>query len=241
MKKTYYYAITSIIILWIIMAIVINNSIVLPSPFDVLKALVLLIINYKTWIIILMTLFRVIIALIISFFFSLLFATIAFKNEKFKDFFHVIYVILKTIPNIAIIIISLIWFGREGSIILIVFLVTFPIMYSSIMYGYLNIDHSLILNTNTYEDNFMLKWKKIYLPLIRSNILEALKNTLSLGLKVTVMSELLAQVKVGIGKELYFYKINLEMVEIFAWTIIMIVVASIFDYLLNKIIDKFDI
>lgn len=136
-------------------------------------------------------------------------------------------------------IICLLWFGREGSVIAIVFLVVFPIMYSNILYAYKHIDRSLILNTKTYEDEFIIKLTRIYLPLIRSNLFESMKSTLSLGFKVTVMSELLSQVTNGIGKELYFAKINLLMSDIFAWTVIMVIISLTFDYILGLLIRSF--
>ena len=60
-----------------------------------------------------------------------------------------------------------------------------------------------------------------------------------MGFKVTVMSELLSQVTNGIGKELYFAKINLLMSDIFAWTVIMVIISLTFDYILGLLIRSF--
>lgn len=239
MKKTYVYSTVIIILIWIILASLLDNAIILPSVYDVIKSMIKIVIDNEFYHIIFVSIIRTLVAVGISFLIAIVIATVSFFNSIFEDFFHIIYVILKTIPTIAIMIICLLWFGREGSVIAIVFLVVFPIMYSNILYAYKHIDRSLILNTKTYEDEFIIKLTRIYLPLIRSNLFESMKSTLSLGFKVTVMSELLSQVTNGIGKELYFAKINLLMSDIFAWTVIMVIISLIFDYILGLLIRSF--
>lgn len=239
MKKTYVYSTVLIITIWLIAASLIDNAIVVPSLFDVISALLDIITRQDFYHIVFNSVLRTLIAVGISFLTALMIATVSYFCELFEDFFHIIYVILKTIPTIAIMIICLLWFGRNGSVIMIVFLVVFPIIYSNLLYAYKHIDNSLILNTKTYEDEFLIKLRRIYLPLIKANMFESIKSTLSLGFKVTVMSELMSQVSIGIGHELYFAKINLMMTDIFAWTFIMVVVSLIFDYIISLIIKRF--
>lgn len=179
------------------------------------------------------TLARTFIGISISFLFALIFGILSFYNHKFREFLYPIFITLKTIPNISIIIIALIWLGRNGSVLLIVSLVAFPLLYSSILFGFDNIDNNLLMITNTFQGKFLMKLKLVYLPLIVPNIIDSIKSTLSLCFKVTIMAELLSQVKYGIGKEMYFAKINLDTSTIFAWTILIIIISTIFD----KIID----
>lgn len=222
-----------------IISSVVGNDFVLPSIFDVLKSISEIATDSESYQIVMTSVVRTVLAVGISFFTALILATVAYFNEKFEEFFHIFYIILKTVPTISIMIICLLWFGREGSVTVIVSLIVFPIIYSGILFSYKNIDKSLILNTSTYENEFFIKLKRVYLPLIRNGMLEALRNTLSLGFKVTVMAEVLSQISKGIGKELYFAKINLNMTDIFAWTLIMIAVSVIFDGIVNYFIRRF--
>ena len=47
---------------------------------------------------------------------------------------------------------------------------------------------------------------------------EGVRGSLSLGLKVGVMAEILGQVQPGIGHQLSRGRVNLEMADICAWT-----------------------
>ncbi len=49
------------------------------------------------------------------------------------------------------------------------------------------------------------------------------------------MAEILSQAKYGIGAELYYAKNNLIMSDIFAWTIIIIVISYLLDILIDLI------
>ena len=233
MKKTYIYSLLTILLYWFIISLLINNEIIFPSILDVSKSLAQIIASEVFVYAIINTLFRTFCGVFISFLFALVFGILSFRYSKFKDFLYPIFISLKTIPNISIIIIGLIWLGRNGSVLLIVSLVAFPLLYSNIMFGFENIDNNLMMITDTFQGEFIMKLKLVYLPLIMPNIINSIRNTLTLCFKVTIMAELLSQVSLGIGREMYFARINLNTSDIFAWTIIIILISTIFD----KIID----
>lgn len=235
MKKAYIYAIICLILTWFIAASLINNEVILPNINQTINSLLIIVKSSNFVFIVVDTVIRTFVAIGISFLIGLLLSILSFKNSKFKDFIHPIYLIFKTIPNITFIILGLIWLGRSGSVILIVSLVTAPIIYAELLSGFEQIDENLLLNTRTYSNNYYLKFKRIYLPLIYNDMITALRTTLSLGFKVTIMAELLSQIQTGIGRELYYAKINLETADIFGWTIIIIFISTIFDWILNLI------
>ena len=235
MKKAYIYAIICLILTWFIAASLINNEVILPNINQTIDSLLIIVKSSNFVFIVVDTVIRTFVAIGISFLIGLLLSILSFKNSKFKDFIHPIYLIFKTIPNITFIILGLIWLGRSGSVILIVSLVTAPIIYAELLSGFEQIDENLLLNTRTYSNNYYLKFKRIYLPLIYNDMITALRTTLALGFKVTIMAELLSQIQTGIGRELYYAKINLETADIFGWTIIIIFISTIFDWILNLI------
>lgn len=233
MKKNYILSILSILIIYILLSSLINKAYILPSIVEILISLKNIVFSSSFLMIIFTTIWRTLLGLIISFTIALILAFLAYFNENIRDFMHPIYVLLKTIPNITYIIIALLWLGRDGSAILVSFLVVFPIFYISILNALLNIDESLIELTEMYDVAILYKIRKVYLPLIKNDILTSLSNCCSLGFKVSIMAEILSQVKSGIGKELYFAKANFMMADIIAWTIIIILISSLVDYLLS--------
>jgi NitT/TauT family transport system permease protein len=78
--------------------------------------------------------------------------------------------------------------------------------------------------------------------LISKDISTALLQSLGLGLKVMIMAEYLAQTDNSIGKAISFARVNLAYDEIFAWTLLLIIIAVLFELLINHykpITDKF--
>jgi NitT/TauT family transport system permease protein len=63
--------------------------------------------------------------------------------------------------------------------------------------------------------------------------------SIGLGFKVIVMAEFISQARRGIGRELHDASISIEYVQVFAWTIIMIIIVVIFESLL-KIYKAYD-
>ena len=241
MKKTYFFSIISILLVWTGLSIYVDSSIVLPSIFDVAICLYQLVISPDTYIAIGLTLSRLFMGITISFLFALGLASLAYRYQKVKEFIYPIVLIAKTIPTVSIIVLTLIWFGREGTITTIVSLVVFPILYSNILFGFNSIDKAILDDLKLIDTSYFNKLIYVYLPLIRHQIMESLKVTVSLGFKVSIMSELLAQIRVGIGREIYFNKINILTDRIFAWTIIIIFVSMLLDksliYLSNYLKD----
>lgn len=238
MKKAKILGILSIILIYVVLSLLINKSYILPSIIDILVSLKNIIFSKSFLIIIFTTLGRTLIGLIISFILAISLAFLAYFNKKVKDFLEPFYIFFKTIPNITYIIVALLWLGRDGSAILVASLVVFPIFYNSILNALFNIDESLIEVTSMYNGSVFLKIRKVYLPLIKNDLLTSLGNSCSLGFKVSIMAEILSQVKSGIGKELYYAKSNFLMADIFAWTIIIILISMLVDYLISLFIEK---
>jgi NitT/TauT family transport system permease protein len=59
-----------------------------------------------------------------------------------------------------------------------------------------------------------------------------------LGIKVLVMAEFLAQTRNSIGNQLYLAKVNLEYDRVFAWTILLIIIAVILEFLIEYYVRK---
>jgi ABC-type nitrate/sulfonate/bicarbonate transport system permease component len=76
--------------------------------------------------------------------------------------------------------------------------------------------------------------KMVFLPLSMPFFRTSLLQSAGLGIKVLVVAEFIAQTNHSIGRELYFNRINLEYSRVFAWTIILIIIVTGIEYLVNK-------
>ncbi|PKK92409.1 MAG: hypothetical protein CVV62_00465, partial [Tenericutes bacterium HGW-Tenericutes-7] len=160
-------------------------------------------------------------------------------NYKIIDeILHPFIITLRTLPVASIIVIMLIIFGNELSLLLITFVMVFPIIYEGSKQGVLNISEEL-KNTITMETNHKLEiMAKLHLPLAMPYIKTALLQSFGLGFKVIVMAEFISQTSKGIGNELFQGSISIEYELVFAWTIILIVLVMIVEVIVKSINNK---
>jgi len=62
-----------------------------------------------------------------------------------------------------------------------------------------------------------------------------MKSSLSLGVKVAVMAEILAGLPYGVGRAINYSRIQFDMVGVFAWTVWLVIMILFIDYILNKV------
>ena len=236
MKKEHIITITVLIIFWWITAISVGNNVLIPTPLEVIQSLINILSKGSSYYAIFKTLIRVIQGYFISLIISLIISILADRFNTIRMLFEPIQILTKAIPNISYIIITLIWLGSEGSVWVICLLVLFPVLFNNFMFTLDSEDKDLKDIEKIYPETFINTTRLRTLPLLYETVLTSSKTALGLGLKIGVMAEILGQVKVGIGKQLYYARLYLDTAELFAWTIIIIIVSVFIDSIFNILI-----
>lgn len=219
----YFLGIIFIIVLWWILSIVIKNDLVIPSIKNVLESLMNLLKTKKTYEIILNTIYRLIISLVIAFLVSFVLSLVSFLFKEMKEFLLPLITLIRTIPVATIIIILLMLVGNKNSPYIICMLVIVPIMYEANLNGFYSIDKGVLEEVKMQSKTNFLVIKDIYVPLVFPHLLSGIVASFGLGLKVMVMAEFIAQTPNTIGYILNQEKVFLEINNVFAWTIILII------------------
>lgn len=235
MKKTgiSVLAVFFIFLVWLIAGTIVDNNLLLPKPDAVFLAFTRIFIEGDSLTVILFTILRLLVGLVLASILGFILGIVAGFSKNFATFFNPIVTVLRTIPVISITVILLIMFGFSLTPYIITLLMLFPIIYQSTYGGIMGIDKELIDVYKLEDNHFFTGLIHCYLPLISNNIRTALLQSLGLGIKVLVMAEYLSQTKNSIGQELYLAKVNLQYDEVFAWTFLLIVLALIFELLIN--------
>ncbi len=222
-----------IFLIWIIAGALVDNSIILPKLADVFKAFGNIFLDAGALNSIFHTILRLLLGLAIACFIGILLGIIAGFNQNFAIFLNPFVTILRTIPVISITVILLIIAGFELTPYIITFLMIFPLIYQAVYGAIRDLDKELIDVYKLEDNHFFSGLVHCYLPLISSNIRNALLQALGLGIKVLVMAEFLSQTKNSIGNELYMAKVNIQYDQVFAWTLFLIILALLLELLIN--------
>lgn len=227
-----------LLLIWQLLAVAVHNDIIIPYPVVTLQRMFEMLKTISFYQTLFITLSHVIIVVGISVFVSFGLAYLAYRVKVIDEYVSPLLSILQAIPNISFIILVLLWASSLQTVYIVLFLVVFPLLYNHFVAGFQNIENDLKDVIRLYQPPFFDKMIHVYLPLIMPNFLSGIKSSLSLGVKVAVMAEILAGLPYGVGRAINFARIQFDMIGVFAWTIWLVVMILFIDFLLNKLIRK---
>lgn len=235
--KSNFYTIVGFIILviiWIVGAKAINNSLVLPNVKEVVQQLEFMFMNESTWLSMGNTFFHLVITVAICFLINVVILLLVMSIKPLESMLSPLFALLRTIPIIAIIVILLLVFGNKKSPSIITGFVVLPLMYEQMLTSFKQIDKNIIDDLSLLQAN---KWQTllyVFLPMSMPIIGSVLVQSLGLGLKVMVMSEYIAQPNTTIGYSMMQGVSTLNTAVVFAWTLILVVFAMFGEFLIQK-------
>lgn len=226
------------ILIWQMAAWSVGNEVILPMPSAVFLKIISLLSDRTFYQSLCATFFRAHLGFLISFVCGIAFAMLSFRLVLIERFLSLWVRFLQTIPQISFIILLLFWFDRETSILIVIFLMSFPLIYVQVLEGLKGIDQDYMDIIDLYHHHWWYNLKKAYLPLTSVQIEGSILAGLPLALKVTVMSEVLNQARNGIGRALSLARANIDMTSVFAWTILLVVFVSVETELIQFLFHK---
>ena len=211
--------------IWQIVAVAINQDIVLTSPIQTIQTLFSLAQLREFWVSIGLSLLRIFVGGALAFTFGSLLAFLSFRYKLVKLLFEPLISTIKSIPVASFVILLLIWVRTPYLSISISFLMALPIIYIAVLEGLLGTDQKLIEMANVYQIHGWHRVKAIYL----SQLMPSLKTATSLAMgfcwKSGIAAEVIGLPTFSIGEHLYNAKVYLDTPALFAWTLVVIVMS----------------
>ena len=140
---------------------------------------------------------------------------------------------LRTVPFISLSILAIIWFPSGTVPVFVAFLMAFPIVVSSLMEGFESVDVKLEELSRVYSVPLAKRACGLYIPSMMPYTVSAASQALGMSWKIVVSAEVLSMPARGIGGRMDSAKAFLEMPELFAWTLLLVVLGFATDALLE--------
>ncbi len=226
------------ILIWQIASIIIGSSILLASPLEVLEKLGELIVTSSFWQSVGYSFFRIVAGFLAGNVLGVVCAALAYRFKVFEIFLWPVVAVIKTAPVVSFIILFLIWITSKNLSIVISFLMVFPIVYTNVLRGLINTDRKLLQMADVFKVNTIKRFIYIYLSSVFPFYVSACQVALGLCWKAGITAELIGIPTGSIGDKLYKAKLYLDTAELFAWTIVIIVVSILFEKLFMYILKK---
>lgn len=224
-----------LLFLWQIIALKINNDIYLPTLGQVFLSIKEIILEEGFILNVFSTISRCIVSFVIALVTAFILGIISYSFNIFKNFLTPITSLASSIPNMVLIVLTLIWFNKESAPYIVVFIMVFPVLYDAVLGSMKNIDKGILEMASLYKISKKDKIFKIYLPSIKFSLLSILSSTISLGFKIVIAGEVYGQPVYGIGAMIQSEKVNFNTTAIFAWIIIIVIISSLLN-LIEKLL-----
>lgn len=211
---------------------------VFPGPFSTFKEMIVLLGRSYTYKCIGQSLLRMTIGFFAALLLALIIGTLSGEVRIIEELLKPTLTALKTIPTASVVFLFIILSGARIAPIYIVVLIAFPILYEGVVGGIKNIDKDVIEASEVCGANLFTRIFSISLPLAKPYIIVSILSSLSLSFKIEIMSEVITgSTYPGLGSAISTCR-KIEpanMVPIFAYSLIAIIISLVIDKIIDKI------
>jgi NitT/TauT family transport system permease protein len=183
---------------------------------------------------VLVTLARVLAALVISFVLGIAVAVTMYLWPAVERYGRPLVRLLMAVPVVCWILFSVLWFKWvEFRIAFVLVVVCAPVFVVDFLDGMKGVPQELRAMLRSFRPSRLQFFSKLLLPATLPAILTSWKINLSLAIRVVTMAELVGAVS-GVGYGLVLAQELFSVADVFAWTVILVAILFALEALLNR-------
>lgn len=223
---------------WAALAQLADNALLLPDPGTVLSRLAQLALTGAFWVITGTSLLRILLGTVLAVVLGTLLAAVCCRLPLLDTLCRPLVTIIKSTPVASFIILLILWVGRDALPAVIVVLMVLPVVWGNVCAGIRNTDPQLLRTARVFRFSRLRTLRRVYIPSVMPYFLSACRTALGLAWKAGIAAEILTVPAVSIGKHLAESKTYLETVDLFAWTLTVIVCSLLIEKVLMAAIGR---
>lgn len=219
------------ILIWQLASMWLKQEILLASPVSVIKKLAELIQTLDFWETIAFSFGRILTGFLLALAAGCVFGALSYAFSWAEILMAPLITVAKATPVASFIILCLIWIPSRNLSVFISFLMVFPVVYTNILEGLHQTDTQLLEMADSFGAGTGKKMKFIYAFQVMPYTVSACRLGLGLCWKAGVAAEVIGIPSGSIGEKLYKAKVYLNTPDLFAWTIVIVLVSMSFEKL----------
>ena len=226
------------LLLWQLGAMALNQKILLVSPVQVVARLWQLLPQGEFWSSVGFSFLRITLGFLLACVVGTALGVLASRFRVVRDLCAPLMATVKSIPVASFIILVLVWVPSRNLSVVISFLMVAPIVYQNVLGGISNMDHKLTEMADVFQVPFARRLRYLYLPQVAPFFRSACAVGLGLCWKSGVAAEVIGLPDGSIGERLYEAKVYLDTPDLFAWTLVIVLVSIAFEKLFLFLLDR---
>ena len=225
-------------LVWQLLAILLNNSLLLPGPFAVVRCLGRLAGTVSFWHTTLVSVGRVLTGMILAALLAVVLAVGTARIRLLEVLLAPAMTALQATPVASFTILVLIWLDRDWVPVLICGMMVLPVVWRGVHTGIRMTDPQLLEMARAFRLPSRSVLKRIYVPSVMPFFRSAVASALGLGWKAGIAAEVLTVPRNSIGRMISESKLYLLTEELFAWTLAVIILSLLLQKVILKLLNK---
>jgi len=184
---------------------------------------------------IVVTLARVIAALIVSFVLGLALAMAMYRSEALEKYLYPMVRLLMAVPVVSWILFAVLWFpGVEFRIGFVLVVVCGPVFLVDTLDAMRGVPRELRHMIRSFRPTTWQYFFKLVLPAIVPTVFTSWKINISLAIRVVTIAELVGAVT-GIGHQLSVAQELFSVADVFAWTLVLVALLFLLEAMVARV------
>lgn len=222
------------LIVWQLAAALLDNELLLVGPAAVAGRLLELMATREFWQAVGFTFSRISLGFLLAFCLALLLAALGARFPVVRVLIQPYMAAVKAVPVASFIVIALLWLSGRRLSVFISFLMVLPVLYANFLQGLREADGKLLEMARVFRMSLWNRIRGIYLPALEPYCLSGCRSALGLCWKAGVAAEVIGVCGGSVGGMLYDAKVYLEIRDLFAWTLAIVLLSLGFEWVFTR-------
>ena len=184
---------------------------------------------------VLVTLARVIGALVASFVLGVALAVLMYQSQRLESYLRPMIRLFMAVPVVSWILFAVLWFrGVEFRIAFVLIAVCGPVFLIDALDAMRNVPRELRRMVRSFRPTTLQYFAKLMFPAIVPNLITSWKINLSLAIRVVTIAELVGAVT-GIGHQLAVAQELFSVADVFAWTLVLVALLFLLEAVVARV------
>ena len=214
---------------WFLLALAVNNKILMVTPLQTLKELLTLLTDGRFYRVVAGSLLRIAAGFVTGFAAAVLLAALSKRFRIVEELLAPLMCLMKAIPVASFVVLLLIWWGSSFLAVAVCFLVVLPNIYISTLEGLKNVDRNMTEMAWVFRLSGRDRFFYIYCPALKPFLSSSMSIALGMSWKSGVAAEIIGTPAFSIGEQIYLSKLYLNTAAVFAWTAVVILLSFLFE------------
>lgn len=219
-------------------ATILDQPILLVSPVDVVARLGHLVVTVDFWTSVGRSFARITLGFLAGVITGLLTASAAAAARIAEELLAPLMSAIRSTPVVSFVILVLIWFGSARLTSIVSFLMVVPIIYANVLEGIRRRDVTMLEMAQVFAVPWPRRFRAVDVPEVLPYLVAGCRSSVGLAWKSGVAAEVIGLPAGTIGERLYQAKIFLSTADLFAWTLVIVLLAFAVEKAVVALLDR---